>query len=71
MKSVFDDPSAAMLEQLRQEYLEIYQKQLNTHSQLFNGIADLLHHLDQKQHTLGHCHQQTIMVSQTHSRAYG
>lgn len=47
VKSVFDDPSPEMLEQLRLEYLEIYQQQLNTHSQLFEGIADLLQHLNQ------------------------
>lgn len=47
VKSVFDDPSKELLEQLRLEYLEIYQKQLNTHSQLFDGIAALLQHLDQ------------------------
>ncbi|MGJ8662220.1 MAG: HAD family hydrolase [Marinicella sp.] len=49
VKSVFDNPSKELLEQLRLEYLEIYQKQLNTHSQLFDGIAELLLHLDQNQ----------------------
>lgn len=47
VKSVFDNPSKELLEQLRIEYLKIYQKQLNTHSQLFDGIAELLKHLDQ------------------------
>ncbi|MFC3195190.1 HAD family hydrolase [Marinicella sediminis] len=47
VKSVFNDPSAERLEQLRLEYLEIYQQQLNTHSHLFNGVAELLSHLDQ------------------------
>lgn len=48
VKSVFADPSAELLEQLRLEYLDIYQQQLNTHSQLFDGIADLLLHLDRR-----------------------
>ena len=46
VKSVFSDPSAELLEQLRLEYLDIYQQQLNTHSQLFPGIAELITHLD-------------------------
>lgn len=46
VKSVFDNPSPNQLEQLRLQYLEIYQKQLNTHSQLFDGIAELIYHLD-------------------------
>lgn len=46
VKSVFDNPSPDQLEQLRLQYLEIYQKQLNTHSQLFDGIAELINHLD-------------------------
>lgn len=46
VKSVFDDPPPDQLEKLRMEYLKIYQKQLNTHSQLFEGIADLINHLD-------------------------
>ncbi len=49
VKSVFDNPAPSRLEQLRTEYLEIYQQQLNTHSQLFDGIADLILHLDNKQ----------------------
>ena len=48
VKSVFNDPSADELERLRQEYLAIYQQQLNTHSQLFDGVHDLISHLDQK-----------------------
>jgi 2-phosphoglycolate phosphatase len=47
VKSVFGDPSPGELEQLRQEYLEIYQQQLNTHSQLFDGIAELIGHLNE------------------------
>ncbi len=46
VKSVFSNPSAELLEQLRLEYLDIYQQQLNTHSQLFPGIAELITHLD-------------------------
>ncbi len=46
VKSVFDNPSPELLEQLRLEYLEIYQQQLNTHSQLFDGISELLANLD-------------------------
>ncbi len=46
VKSVFNDPSPTELETLRQEYLAIYQQQLNTHSQLFDGVADLITHLD-------------------------
>ncbi len=49
VKSVFNDPAPALLEQLRKEYLEIYQQQLNTHSQLFEGIAEMIAHLDQSQ----------------------
>ena len=49
VKSVFGDPPAAQLEQLRQEYLVIYQQQLNTHSQLFNGMDQVLTHLDSRQ----------------------
>jgi phosphoglycolate phosphatase len=49
VKSVFNDPSPQLLEQLRKEYLEIYQQQLNTHSQLFEGIAELIQHLDHNQ----------------------
>lgn len=47
VKSVFDDPSPDQLESLRQQYLSIYQQQLNTHSQLFDGVAELIEHLDQ------------------------
>ncbi len=47
VKSVFDNPSPEKLESLRKEYLEIYQQQLNTHSQLFDGITELIQHLDQ------------------------
>ncbi len=47
VKSVFDNPSPEKLESLRKEYLEIYQQQLNTHSQLFEGVAELIQHLDQ------------------------
>lgn len=49
VKSVFNDPEPELLETLRKEYLDIYQQQLNTHSQLFDGIADLIQHLDQQQ----------------------
>ena len=49
VKSVFDNPEPEKLESLRKEYLEIYQRQLNTHSQLFEGIAEMLAHLDQNQ----------------------
>lgn len=49
VKSVFDNPEPEKLESLRKEYLEIYQRQLNTHSQLFDGIAEMLAHLDQNQ----------------------
>jgi len=47
VKSVFNDPAPELLETLRKEYLEIYQQQLNTHSQLFDGIAEMINHLDQ------------------------
>jgi phosphoglycolate phosphatase len=47
VKSVFDNPTAEKLAQLRQQYLDIYQLQLNTHSQLFPGIEDLILHLNQ------------------------
>lgn len=46
VKSVFNDPSSESLEQLRKEYLEIYQQQLNTHSQLFDGMDQVLAQLD-------------------------
>jgi phosphoglycolate phosphatase len=46
VKSVFNDPSPESLEQLRKEYLEIYQQQLNTHSQLFKGMDQVLSHLN-------------------------
>lgn len=46
VKSVFNNPSPEQTELLRLEYLEIYQKQINTHSQLFDGIAELINHLD-------------------------
>jgi len=49
VKSVFGDPPASQLEQLRQEYLVIYQQQLNTHSQLFNGMDQVLAQLDSRQ----------------------
>ena len=49
VKSVFNDPPAELLESLRKEYLEIYQQQLNTHSKLFDGIAEMIKHLDQNQ----------------------
>lgn len=49
VKSVFDNPTPELLEQLRKEYLEIYQQQINKNSQLFEGIAELIDHLDQKQ----------------------
>jgi len=48
VKSVFNDPAPKLLETLRKEYLEIYQQQLNTHSKLFDGIAELIEHLDQQ-----------------------
>ncbi len=47
VKSVFNQPSPTELESLRAEYLEIYQQQLNTHSQLFDGINGLITHLNQ------------------------
>jgi len=46
VKSVFNNPAPNELQVLRQEYLEIYQQQLNTHSQLFAGVAELIDHLD-------------------------
>jgi len=49
VKSVFNNPTAERLESLRQQYLDIYQRQLNTHSQLFEGIEALIQHLDQQQ----------------------
>ena len=49
VKSVFNDPEPQQLEVLRKEYLAIYQQQLNTHSQLFDGIAEMIKHLDQQQ----------------------
>lgn len=49
VKSVFNDPPPEKLESLRKEYLEIYQQQLNTHSKLFDGIAELITHLDHNQ----------------------
>lgn len=49
VKSVFNEPAPELLEQLRKEYLEIYQQQLNTHSQLFDGIDEMIRHLDDKQ----------------------
>ncbi len=49
VKSVFSDPDPEELETLRQEYLVLYQQQLNTHSQLFDGVGDLIAHLDQQQ----------------------
>ncbi len=49
VKSVFNDPSPEKLQLLRTEYLEIYQQQLNTHSQMFDGIAELIQHLDHNQ----------------------
>lgn len=48
VKSVFDNPAPEQLEKLRLEYLHIYQKQLNTNSQLFDGIATLLRYLNQQ-----------------------
>ncbi|WP_223786803.1 HAD family hydrolase [Marinicella meishanensis] len=48
VKSVFNDPPQQQLETLRQEYLVIYQQQLNTHSHLFDGVAGLIDHLDQQ-----------------------
>ena len=51
VKSVFNDPNPALLEQLRQEYLEIYQQQLNTHSP--------------KPNALGYRHQQTFVAGHT------
>jgi phosphoglycolate phosphatase len=47
VKSVFNNPSPEKLAQLRQEYLDIYQLQLNTHSKLFPGIEDLIQNLNQ------------------------
>ena len=47
VKSVFDNPTPEKLAQLRQEYLDIYQLQLNTHSKLFPGIEALIQQLDQ------------------------
>lgn len=49
VKSVFGDPPAEQLEQLRQEYLVIYQQQLNTHSQLFNEMPRVLEALNARQ----------------------
>ncbi len=49
VKSVFNNPDPALLETLRQQYLAIYQQQLNTHSKLFDGIAEMINHLDQQQ----------------------
>lgn len=49
VKSVFNNPSPCELQVLRNEYLEIYQQQLNTHSQLFGGITEMIEHLDQNQ----------------------
>ena len=46
VKSVFNNPSPEKLAQLRQEYLDIYQLQLNTHSQLFPGIENLIQNLN-------------------------
>lgn len=48
VKTVFNNPSHDELQILRKEYLEIYQQQLNTHSQLFEGIKSLIQHLDQQ-----------------------
>lgn len=47
VKSVFENPTPELLEQLRKEYLEIYQQQLNSNSHLFDGITELIDHLDQ------------------------
>lgn len=49
VKSVFNNPTAEQTEDLRQQYLEIYQQQLNTHSQLFDGIAGLITRLDEQE----------------------
>ncbi|TDR23670.1 HAD family hydrolase [Marinicella litoralis] len=47
VQSVFNNPPPKELKLLRSEYLEIYQRQLNTHSQLFEGVAALINHLDE------------------------
>ena len=44
--ALFPELEQGNKETLRLEYLDIYKKQLNSHNQLFDGIPELLKHLD-------------------------
>lgn len=46
--ALFPELAQGNKEQLRLEYLKIYKKQLNSHNHLFDGVPELLKHLDDK-----------------------